>query len=62
MVCIILPKNKDKKSETTYKASNICNYSYFPQYDGTSRDEKNAMSKFQPKEFYDSLGDDIKRC
>ncbi len=52
-----------KKSETAYKASNICNYSYFPQYDGTSRDEKNAMKpEFQPKEFYDSLGDDIKRC
>ncbi|MDO4307430.1 MAG: extracellular solute-binding protein [Eubacteriales bacterium] len=50
-------------ADTAYKASHICNYSYFPQYSGTSRDGINAMQpQFQPKEFYDSLCDDVKKC
>lgn len=34
-------------ANTEYKASHLCNYSYLPQYLGTSRDGKNAM---QPTE------------
>lgn len=50
-------------ADTAYKASHLCTYSYFPQYSGTSRDGINAMQpQFQPKEFYDSLRDDVKEC
>lgn len=45
-----------KSSDTAYKASHTCIYSYFPQYMGTSRDGINAMKpENQPKEFYDAL-------
>lgn len=50
-------------SDTAYKASHICNYSYFPQYSGTSRDGINAMKpENQPKEFYDSLSENVQKC
>lgn len=56
-------EQRSQKAETTYKASHICNYSYFPQYEGTSRDEKNAMKpEYQPEEFFDSLSDDVRQC
>lgn len=49
--------------DTAYKASHVCNYSYFPQYLGTSRDGINAMkSEYQPIEFYDSLSENVKKC
>lgn len=50
-------------SDTAYKASHTCTYSYFPQYSGTSRDGINAMkAEFQPTEFYDGLSDKVKEC
>lgn len=50
-------------SDTAYKASHMCSYSYFPNYSGTSRDNINAMSpQFQPKEFYDALSEDVQKC
>lgn len=50
-------------SDTAYKASHLCTYSYFPQYVGTSRDGINAMQpQYQPTEFFDGLSDDVKKC
>ena len=50
-------------SDTAYKASHLCTYSYFPQYLGTSRDGVNAMKpEYQAKEFYDSLCTNVQEC
>lgn len=50
-------------SDTAYKASHLCTYSYFPQWLGTSRDGVNAMSPAgQASEFYDGLKGDVKEC
>lgn len=52
-----------QSSDTAYKASHSCTYSYFPQYAGTSRDGINAMKpENQPKEFYDALSKNIQEC
>lgn len=52
-----------QSSDTAYKASHTCTYSYFPQYTGTSRDGINAMKpENQPKEFYDSLSENVQKC
>lgn len=52
-----------QSSDTAYKASHTCTYSYFPQYTGTSRDGVNAMKpENQPKEFYDSLSENVQKC
>lgn len=54
---------RTKASDTAYKASHLCSYSYFPQWMGTSRDGINAMKPDgQPKEFYDGLTQDVKDC
>ena len=50
-------------SDSAYKASHLCSYSYFPQWLGTSRDGINAMKPDgQPQEFFDGLADDVKEC
>lgn len=52
-----------QSSDTAYKASHACTYSYFPQYMGTSRDGVNAMKpENQPAEFYDSLSKNVQEC
>jgi len=52
-----------RSSDTAYKASHTCTYSYFPQYTGTSRDGINAMKpENQPKEFYDALSKNVQDC
>ena len=52
-----------RSSDTAYKASHTCTYSYFPQYTGTSRDGINAMKpENQPKEFYDALSKNVQEC
>lgn len=52
-----------QSSDTAYKASHTCTYSYFPQYTGTSRDNINAMKpENQPKEFFDSLSENVQKC
>ena len=54
---------RTQASDTAYKASHMCTYSYLPQYSGTSRDGVNAMKpEYQPKEFYDSLSKDVQEC
>lgn len=50
-------------SDTNYKASHYCSYSYFPQWVGTSRDGINAMQPTeQLSEFYGSLSEDVRDC
>ena len=54
---------RTKATDPAYKASHSCSYSYFPQWKGTSRDGVNAMMPDgQPKEFYDGLTEDVKKC
>lgn len=50
-------------SDTAYKASNLCVYSYFPQYTGTSDDGINAnRPDGQPNEFFDALHPELQEC
>lgn len=50
-------------SDTDYKASHLCTYSYFPQWLGTSRDGINAMQPTQQtSEFFDSLAEPLVKC
>ncbi len=48
---------------TAYKASHLCDYSYFPNWKGSSRDGKNAMwPEEQTSEFLDSLAEPVAKC
>lgn len=50
-------------SDTAYKASHLCAYSYFPQWGGTSTDGINAMSPTeQTSEFQSSLAQPLIDC
>lgn len=50
-------------SDTAYQASHFCQYSYMPQWLGTSRDGKNAMQPSeQTSEFFSGLADPLKKC
>ena len=50
-------------ADSSYKAAHLCFYSYFPQFNGTSQDGKNAMKpENQENEFYDGLSDNLKKC
>lgn len=54
-------EQRTRSSDTDYKASHSCSYSYFPQYNGTSDDGINANKPDgQAKEFFDGLNDDVK--
>lgn len=54
---------RDKANDTKYKASHMCNYSYFPNYGGMLLDNKNAATPSeQVSEFQDGLNQDIKEC
>ena len=56
-------EQRTQAADTAYKASHICTYSYFPQYNGTSDDGINAMKpEEQPGEFFDSLNSAVQRC
>jgi putative aldouronate transport system substrate-binding protein len=57
------PEMRKQAADTAYKASHLCQYSYFPQWTGTSRDGKNAMKpEGQEKEFAESLSDSVRKC
>lgn len=50
-------------SDSEYQASHICNYSYFPQWLGTSRDGINAMQPSQQSsEFFSDLAEPLVAC
>jgi len=52
-----------KSNDSAYKASHLCAYSYFPQYDGTSRDGINAMKPAgQAEAFYAELPETVKEA
>ena len=54
---------RDKLNDTSYKASHVCNYSYMPQWLGTSKDGKNAMQPAeQASEFYAGLSEPLANC
>lgn len=54
-------EERTKQSDTAYKASHTCPYSYFPQYTGTSDDGINANKPDgQASEFFDGLNQDVK--
>lgn len=51
-------EQRDNNKIEEWRAKNVCNYSYFPQYTGLLEDNKNAvLPGQQPKEFYDGLSD-----
>jgi len=54
-------KNLDNQ---TYKDQHMCNYAYFPYYEGKARfDDKNAWAaEDQPGEFYETLSPEIQEC
>ncbi|MGF7142095.1 putative aldouronate transport system substrate-binding protein [Anaerotaenia torta] len=46
-----------------YKASNLCSYSYFPNYIGMNLDGKNAATpNTQPSEFFAGLAPEVQEC
>ncbi len=50
-------------SDTSYQASHLCQYSYMPQWGGTSRDGKNANKpEEQPSEFQLDMAEPLKKC
>ena len=50
-------------ADTGYKAAHLCDYSYFPQWLGTSRDGKNAMQpNEQTSEFFVGLAQPVIDC
>lgn len=54
---------RTKCADTSYKASHLCEYSYFPQWNGTSRDGKNAMKPTeQPSEFMNGMAKPLVDC
>lgn len=56
-------EQRTRASDTAYKASHTCTYSYFPQYSGTSDDGINANKPDgQANEFFDGLNDDVKEA
>ena len=52
-----------KATDTEYQASHLCDYSYMPQWGGTSEDGKNAMMPTeQTSEFFANLADPLVKC
>ena len=50
-------------AEESYKASHMCQYSYMPQWLGTSRDGKNAMQPSeQYSEFVSGMAEPLVKC
>ena len=57
------PEMRVNAYDASYKKAHFCDYSYFPRWNGTSRDGRNAMQpEDQESEFYDTLSDDLKEC
>jgi len=50
-------------ADTSYQAAHRCQYTYFPQWHGTSRDGKNANKpEEQPSEFMNDMAEPLKNC
>ena len=56
-------EQRAQAADTAYQASHICNYSYFPQWLGTSKDGINAMQPtYQTSEFQSGLAEPLVKC
>lgn len=54
---------RDNAVNSEYKASHLCTYSYFPNYQGMNLDEINAATPDrQPSEFFESLSAEVQEC
>jgi putative aldouronate transport system substrate-binding protein len=54
---------RDNAADATYKADNLCQYSYLPQYTGMDHDGINAYAPGnQPSEYYEGLKPEYKEC
>jgi len=54
---------RNNSNDATYKAANLCAYSYLPQYEGMNLDGINAWSPGnQPAEFFEGLLPQVKEC
>ncbi len=54
---------RTKAADPAYQASHLCNYSYMPQWLGTSRDGINAMQPTeQASEFLNGLAEPLVKC
>lgn len=50
-------------ADKAYQAAHRCTYSYLPQWRGTSRDGKNAMTpEEQTSEFFNDLAEPLRKC
>ena len=57
------PEQRQNWADTSYQAAHRCQYSYFPQWHGTSRDGKNANKpEEQPSEFMSDMAEPLKKC
>jgi putative aldouronate transport system substrate-binding protein len=57
------PEIRMQVTNTGYKASHLCTYSYFPIYSGMSQDGLNANKpEQQPNEFLSSLPKNVQEC
>ena len=57
------PEQRQNWADTSYQAAHRCQYSYFPQWHGTSRDGKNANKpEEQPSEFMNDMAAPLKAC
>lgn len=57
------PEIRMQVTNTAYKASHMCTYSYFPMYSGMSQDNLNANKpEQQPNEFLSSLPKNVQEC
>ncbi|GLB23865.1 ABC transporter substrate-binding protein [Lacrimispora xylanolytica] len=57
------PEIRMQVTNTAYKASHMCTYSYFPTYSGMSQDNLNANKpEQQPNEFLSSLPKNVQEC
>lgn len=54
---------RDNAVNADYKASHLCTYSYFPNYQGMNQDGINAATPDrQPSEFFASLSEPVQEC
>ena len=57
------PEQRQNWADTSYQAKHRCQYSYFPQWHGTSDDGKNANKpEEQPSEFMSDMAEPLKKC
>ncbi|MBQ0001166.1 MAG: sugar ABC transporter substrate-binding protein [Clostridiales bacterium] len=57
------PEMRMQVADNEYKASHMCDYSYMPQWGGTSKDGINAMTPTeQTSEFFEGLAEPLVKC